>query len=135
MSFLGMGSMGGIGQTGDYGSGEAGGPDVFGLPSGTEQPPDYSTAGSSSGFDWNSLIQSWTQTASTILKANYGQPPAGTVITTANGQYIRYANGQMVPVASMGASIGTTPGNTSLMSLLVIGGGVFLIAMAMRGRG
>lgn len=71
------------------------------------------------------------ETTSSILKAQWGQPAPGTVITTPQGQYIRQANGLPVPVATIGANVGVGGSGSSGMLLGI--GAIILLGLVMTG--
>lgn len=72
------------------------------------------------------------ETTSSILKAQWGQPAPGTVITTPQGQYIRQANGMPVPVATIGANVGVGTGGGGGITMVTLG--VVVVALLAIGQ-
>lgn len=143
------GWLAGLGQEGFYAqdlnfdwwtggsSGSSGSSDstTFSFPGGYSVPSDsipvVDSSGNATGVNWNSLIGKWTDITGRILTTQYGQPAPGTVITTANGQYIRQATGVPVPVANVGFGVNTTGGlSTGVMIAGVVG--IMLVVMMSR---
>lgn len=108
---------------------------TFSFPGGYSVPSDsipvIDSSGNSTGVNWNTLLGKWTDITGKILTTQYGQPAPGTVITTANGQYIRQATGVPVPVANVGFGVNTTGGlSTGVMIAGVVG--IMLVVMMSR---
>lgn len=122
-------------------SGSSSGSDstTFSFPGGYSVPSDsipvIDSSGNSTGINWNTLLGKWTDITGKILTTQYGQPAPGTVITTANGQYIRQATGVPVPVTSTNVGVSTSGiSNISTGTGIVLAAvvGVVLLGMMMK---
>ena len=84
-------------------------------------------------IDWGQLIEAGSQTGFDILKARYGQPPAGTYIQrTPQGEIFYRQPRNAPPYTFPGGGFGLTPSNTTTL-LLIVGAVVVLVLIMRRG--